>query len=124
VLCCGERDPSPDFHHRGGSRLFNIYGAVKGTSRAETRARQRRLTSNAQPPRGLHWMKAYAKDKAARGVDERETPRGRTLKGRSEMNRRYSFYCYCYLAMGITSTGMRYEMSVWSMSAALLRSTT
>ena len=34
---CGERDPSClDFHHRDGSeKLFNIYGAVKGTSRAE-----------------------------------------------------------------------------------------
>jgi len=34
---CGERDPSClDFHHRDSSeKLFNIYGAVKGTSRAE-----------------------------------------------------------------------------------------
>jgi hypothetical protein len=34
---CGERDPSClDFHHRDGAeKLFNIYGAVKGTSRAE-----------------------------------------------------------------------------------------
>lgn len=67
---CGERDPSClDFHHREGSeKLFNIYGAVKGTPRAEILSETEKCDVEcANCHSRLHWDERIREKDKARG---------------------------------------------------------